>query len=178
MSKSSKIVSVAAMLGISLIAGEASATRDARIAAAGGFPLENPSSGGSGSLKQGYDCFATLPLSITNGGDGSISFNSTCATNTNAIWVMPIPTEIHATSVSITGFVVTQSASSTAPTVLMNIYNSAGVFSAGSGAVVPSTTAATQTSLTATLPVGGYAEIWAYLGASQVAINYAYTYNF
>ena len=175
MKTSGILLSAGAFLVFAFVASDASATvngsRAARVAAALGFPLTNPALGNTqGTLADGYACFTTQGLS--SGGNGSIARSSgTCRGSSTAYWVMPVHTEIHAAATAIVAYVVTTGS----PTVYMNTFDYAGTFSSGSGALTP---VSPQTNLPATVPIGGYAEIFALLGSGQTVADYAYEYDY
>lgn len=166
--------SVSVLVAIACFAGDASALRNARVAAATGFPLPNPPIGQTaGTLADGLACFSTTAwASGANGGNGAIKLSgATCRGSSSAFWVMPIASEERSGATTITAYVVTTGS----PTLFVNVFDYAGTFSTGSGAV---TASSSQTAVTSNFILGGYANVFAQLSGSSTVFNYAYSYDY
>ncbi len=171
MKRSVIALTFAAIAATSFFSGEAAATRSARIPAVTGFPTTTQ---GATTLLDGEACFNTLgnTNSTANAGNGSIYLATTSCLGANfAFWNMPLPTEVRATSTTITGYIVTTGS----PYVALTIFSYLGVYVTAT----PLTLATSpQMPLSQTLPVGGYAVLLAQLYSNQSVVNYAYEYDF
>ena len=174
--KTSQKHAVAAVIAIAVacMPGAAAASRSARLPARMGFPLLG-NQGDYGSISAAYSCFGSYSTNGYNFGNGSIFFlHGACPASYNypyATWVMPFPTETRASSVSINAYVVTTGS----PVVSLSTWTYDGYASSTSGLVTP---VSPQTQLTATLPVGGYGQIFANVYSNQSVVEYAYEYDF
>ena len=170
MKKSYMTFILATAIGISL-AGNAGATRSARVGARAGYP----SVSGVARMSDAYGCFQDSPLDIASGVVQAVACYPTSGTGGN--WNFAIPVETTGLTRALNAYIdVYAPAGTPISTISLRTYSYNGIFQYQD---FKFNVASGSYTLTASVLAGGYGVISTSLNtAGQAVRSYAWEYNF